>query len=743
VSLLVSWLVFPLAFALLALGCGLLVEAAAVVRLPFALLLPVGFAWIVCAAELATMFETTASFAAPAVVASAVVGAVLSPSRLRLQGWPLAAAGVAYAAYAAPTLLSGRATFAGYIKLDDTATYLAMLDRVMTHGRSLAGLAPSTYEATLATSLDYGYPVGSIVPLGVMHELLGTDAAWLWQPYVACLGALLACALYALAAALVPSRPLRAVGAALAAMPAVLFGFSLWGGVKEIGAAALIATAAALLPVVTRGTTRAVIPLATVAAALLGVLSLGGAVWLAALLIAAGALLLVRDPGVLAAGAFVVIAGVLSIPPVVAAIEWLPRSRGFTRSDELGNLIGPLNWLQVFGIWPVGDFRRSPGDLAPVYVLIAVCGAAAMAGLLWAIARRRWEIVAYAATVAIGAFAIVVAGSPWVGAKAIATAAPAVLLLALVACSGLAATGRRVEAGVIGLAIAGGVLWSNVLAYRDVWLAPRARLAELEAIGKEYAGQGPALMTEYEPYGVRHFLRRLDAEGTSELRRSLVALRSGSPLAPQTYADIDRFRLSDLLRYRTLVLRRSPVASRPPSAYVLVRRGHWYDVWRRDHGVRVLAHLPLGSELDPAGVAICSAVTQLARTPGASRLRAVTRAPVTVATTRTVELPEGDSYRIWVGGTFLGRVQLQLDDRTVASARHQLQWPGQFIPLTRLHLAAGPHQVDVRSTGGPTPPFPLGPVVVARQEDTRLVEVDPAHAHRLCGRRFDWIEALG
>ena len=50
-------------------------------------------------------------------------------------------------------MLSGSATFAGYIKLDDTATYLAMLDRVMQHGYAVAGLAPSTYEAKLRNAL--------------------------------------------------------------------------------------------------------------------------------------------------------------------------------------------------------------------------------------------------------------------------------------------------------------------------------------------------------------------------------------------------------------------------------------------------------------------------------------------------------------------------------------------------------------------------------------------------------------
>ena len=42
-------------------------------------------------------------------------------------------------------------------------------------------------------------------------------------------------------------------------------------------------------------------------------------------------------------------------------------------------------------------------------------------------------------------------------------------------------------------AIAAGVLWSNALAYANVWLAPRSQLAELETIGKTFAGDGPTL----------------------------------------------------------------------------------------------------------------------------------------------------------------------------------------------------------------------------------------------------------
>ena len=146
--------------------------------------------------------------------------------------------------------------------------------------------------------------------------------------------------------------------------------------------------------------------------------------------------------------------------------------------------------------------------------------------------------------------------------------------------------GRRVEAAVAAVAITGGVLWSNALAYHEVSLAPRGQLHELETIGRDFAGQGPALMTSYEPYGARHFLRRSDPEGASELRRRFVSLRDGSELDKGESADIDRFRLDGILDYRTLVLRRGPAASRPPSVYRLVRSGRYYEVWQRPESGR-------------------------------------------------------------------------------------------------------------------------------------------------------------
>ena len=289
-----------------------------------------------------------------------------------MDGWLVATGVAVYAVFAAPTVLTGRAAFLGYIKLDDTATYLAMLDRAGHHGYDATGLGPSTYEALLESAYVIGYPLGAVLPLDTGRALVSEDLAWLWQPYVAFLALLIGLSLYGLVSEVVRSRPLRAVVAVVGSQAALVYGYSLWGGVKELFTAATVATLAALVPITVRQTRlRAVLPIAAASAAVLSALSLGGAVWLAPnrrrrrhsspclartafadgpygyLAFAAATALLWR-------------ARLLSI-----AGRWLSHSGDFTSSDEYGNLIQRLNRLQVFGIWPNGDFRTPPSSLDP------------------------------------------------------------------------------------------------------------------------------------------------------------------------------------------------------------------------------------------------------------------------------------------------------------------------------------------------------------------------------------------
>src|SRR5437588_1083568 len=304
-SLLLAWLVFPLVLLVLAIGCGLLVERLGGAAIDGALLAPIGFAAVIVIAGLFTTTSAPAPFAARACVAAAIAGLVAGRTRLgRPCGWAAVAALGVFLAYAAPVLFSGKATFAGYIKLDDTATWAAMTDRLMTNGRSIGGLAPSTYQATLNFSLGQGYPVGSLLPWGVGRVLVGQDLLWVVQPYLAFCAAMLALTIWWLVRGLI-RLPWAAAGAAfVAAQPALLFGYSLWGGVKELSGAACIAVAAAVVPTAVASPSRArrVLPLAVAAAATLSVFSLGAVIWLAAALAGGLALLAASRPPLRAAG---------------------------------------------------------------------------------------------------------------------------------------------------------------------------------------------------------------------------------------------------------------------------------------------------------------------------------------------------------------------------------------------------------------------------------------------------------
>jgi hypothetical protein len=669
VTLVFCWLVFPALLGALSLGCGFLVERIARTRLPFELILPTGFAAIVGVTLFATLTPATAPLALPAVLALGVVGlaAALPPSLQRINPWAVVSAAGVFAVFAAPVVLSGDATFAGYVKLDDTATFLAIIDRALEHGRSLDGLAPSSYEAALDVNPPF-YPLGSLLPLGIGAKLVGQDAAWVFQPYLAFLAALLGLGLYRLSGLVLVSRPARAAAAFLAAQAALLYGYSLWGGVKELAAAALVALAAALTSEVfkARHSLLSLLPLGVVAAGLVGILSIGALVWLAPLVGVVAVSLLRQRTGLrplvlLAAGA------ALLLPSLVVGRLMLGEGvLSSIRDDaELGNLVAALSPLQVLGVWPVGDFRFRPERMDVTYVLIALIALAAVAGLLIAIARRAWELPLYAGAVLGAAVLYSFMASPWIEAKAFAIASPAVVLLAALGALTLF-TARRVEGAVAVGVIALGVGWSNVLAYGDVTLAPRDQLAELEAIGERFAAQGPALMTEYQPYGVRHFLRKLDAEGASELRRRPIPLRNGTLVPKGGFADLAAFRPEAVLTYRTLVLRRTPVGSRPPAPYALVWQQRFYEVWQRPESIAVSA-----SESRPCAP------------------------PLTVSGT-TVSVPKTGRYELWIGGSVRGELTALVDGGPAGHVRHQLNNAEQYTSLGPVRLTAGTHSLTSR-----------------------------------------------
>jgi hypothetical protein len=780
-----SWIVFPLVLWLICHGCGLLVRAVARFEISGVLLAPIGFAVLILIGEFAAIEPFTAQLAAPAAVAAGLAGFLVSRPLLP-SGWDrwaaVAVLGV-FAVYAAPIVLSGHPTFAGYIKLDDTATWLALTDRIAEHGRDIGGLAPSTYERTLFFNLANGYPIGAFAPLAIGSSLLGRDPLWLFQPYMAFMGLMLALCLYGLARPLVPSRALRAVVAFLAAQPAILFGYYLWGGVKEMVSAMLLALLAALAPSALEGwrSWRMAFPAGIVAASMLGLLGAPGAIWLLPMLaVAAGAGIALqgRRRTLIAVAVLLGIVAVTSLPWLIDG-GLLPRdSSALADSRTLGNLLGPLNLWQAWGIWPVGDFRLAPSDSLVTGVLIAVAVAAALAGLAFIARKRALAPAIFVTSLVLGGAILLAVGGPWIDGKALATVSPALLFAATLGAAVLITRGLRTEGGIALAAIALGVLWSNTLAYSDVWLAPFDRLSELESIGTRIAGQGPTLMTDYEPYGVRHLLRDADPEGAAELRWRRVPLRDGKVLHEGQFADIDQFALGGLLEYRTLVLRRSPVASRPPLPFHLVEQSRYWEVWQQDGSDPPLDHLPAQSDPNPTAVLPCGAITALAADRGAGGLVVSVRPdPIVIplsslslpdgwrtdgrgsavaypdrpgTATGTFEVPRDAEYGIWIGGSDHGEVEAQVDGRYAGGETRVLDHVGQYRELGRVRLRSGTHRVALSyddgglAPGGGVSASALGPLAVspATAAQSRLLTVPTSNAASLCGRRLDWVEAV-
>jgi hypothetical protein len=769
VTLAAAWILFPALLLLLATGAGLLLDRIAGRRVPGALIPALGMAVIIVGCHFLTLAEWTAGLIVPLAVFLALLGGLLGARRLvtQLDPWAVAVGLGTFAAFAAPIVLSGEATFAGYIKLDDTATWLALTDRLMDAGRSLDGLNPSTYEATLDFNLGDGYPIGVFIPLGVASDLSGEDVAWTIQPYMAALAALLALALWQIAGTLLQSRPMRALVAFVGSQAALLYGYYLWGGVKELAAAALIASAIPLatFAVRRRGSPRSVVPLVVVAAALIATLSGGGGLWLLAA--GAGALvLLALGHGLPAAarGAAWTLGLVcaMSLPVLLGGGLLPPTAAPLTSGEATGNLFGSLDPAQVAGIWPSGDFRLTANPQGATYFLIAVVAAVAIGSLALAWRRRAWELPLYVGGSLLACLAICALGSPWIDGKALATASPAIPFAAGLGGAALYASGLRLEGAVLLTAVVAGVLWSNVLQYREVNLAPRDQLAELEEIGNAIGGEGPTLITEYQPYGARHFLRDADPESASELRRHLVPLTNGEALPKGESADTDSFDLESLLGYRSLVLRRAPAQSRPPSPFELAWRGEFYEVWQRSETghLPVLSHLGLGGESDPVDVPECADVRRLAtRAPRGATLNAAAGSAPAVATPARpgehsfrVHVPRAGDYEVWLEGSVRSRVSLHVDGRPADEVRHQLNNRGLFVRLGAVRLRPGRHELGLHFAGADLRPGTAGHtrsiesllLTDSDPSEARVVELPAAEGERrLCGRRWDWIELVG
>lgn len=784
---LLCWLVAPAGLLLATVGLSLLVERPCNLSLPWTVRPALGLAVAIVLAQFGTATAFTAKLTLAAILVLAVAGLLIGRSApgSRPSRSEVAVGLIVFALFALPFLVIGEATWAGFIKLDDTATWMAITDHVFEHGRGLGDLPASTHHQVIVDYLGGTYPIGGFVPAALMSKINGADVAFTMQASMAFAAAALGLTLFELARRLVRGVGLAAAIAILASLSSLLLGYYYWGGVKELVVAALLPLGPLLAGCAAQARWRRGwwAPLGVAIAAMLCVLGSGGAVWVVPLLLPAliGA---ARERGLGGAVRLVLPAlawtAVLVLPVAFGPTGIFdPLNGGINESAGLGNLYAPLDRLQVAGIWPSIDFRTGPHLRPAVIALAALC--LAISAVTLALVARRGQrdglpLVGYVGGGLLGAAVIAHFGSPWVDAKAMASISPAILLAALVGVARLGQrTGFRIESVVVGGLVAGTVLWSAFLAYQGVWFAPRGPNVELEKIGQAFAGEGPALSTEVSIYGPRHFLRKLDAQGASDRRTQAVILRGGGEPAKGQAIDLDEIEPSSLDPYNLIVTRRSPAASRPPANWELARSGTYYDVWKRSETAgTLLEHLPLGTSLDAGDIPACAEVQRLAELAAGGRLvaaRAGTPIAVEFSTARRpagwttptpytvspsgfgtlgqwIETPGGEDD-LWLGGTVFGGVELRIDDEVVASERGVVENVGAVDPVGTTRLTPGRHWLELEYSdadlwpGSASRPFEIGPLLLEApaKPDLGTVTVQSGQYRQLCGERWDWIEA--
>jgi hypothetical protein len=714
-----AWLLLPVLLAVISLGWGLLIERAAGTRASGYLLVPVGLAAVMVVARAAMALDATAELATPAVCLGAVVGLALGHARLRafhVDRWAAGAALGVFAVYAAPIVLSGSATFAGYTILGDTAIHFALVDRIASHGTDLAGLPPSSYRTSLESYFASGYPLGAHAGLAAVRPLAFVDVAWAFQPFLAFVAAALTLSIAGLLQSLVRSAWRRAAVAALAAQPALVYGYAMQGSIKEIVTLWIVPLLAALVASLVaspdRVGVRQTLPLAVAGAAAVAAIGVAAGVWLGPMLLVALFLIATRRPraprqtGVLAAG-FAAVLVVLSLPTLLDLGDYLEVTKDvITGPQEIGNLLRPLDVLQVFGIWFNGDYRLPPeagpgiDKVETTFALIGLAAAAGVLGLLWLVRRRALGPLLFVGTSLIALWYVTRTGSPWADGKALAIASPAVLLTAALGPLALEARNARLEALALACVLAAGVLVSNAFVYHEVSLAPTDRLEELADLGDRTAGRGPVLYTEFEEFA-KHFLRDSQPVGASEgfkVAGLTPHTRDGGEPAFGYPVEMRELRPADVERFAALVLRRAPTGGSPPPGFQLDWRGRYYELWTKGGGSRPVEPTRPAAEFDTAKAALPAGWAVKVDDP----TLVVTKGPGTVKGRLT--LRRTGPYRVWLRGSFGREVSVWIDGRRVGAVKDELAQPGNWIALGIENLEAGAHDIELVRGGGDLAP---------------------------------------
>jgi hypothetical protein len=686
-----------------------------------------------------------------AVTAAVVVGVALigcffvfgrtsAPAGTFRVGAVLALLGAALVA-AIPFLTSGRVGILGQgLVNDDMASHLLFTEWISSH----AGPTPDLIKD--------GYPLG---PHAIVAATAKVSGASLIEGFAGLTGAIAALLGVTAYGALPGVRGwLRVPAAILAASPYLAAAYLAQGAFKEpLLGLALLGFALALPPLRPLwsgdgGSASAVIPLGVIAAGTIYNYSFPGLAWLLAavliwmLVIAfrerdrargliAGLRLRERLRG--ARSALLVGIGI----PVVAALPEIFRLASFSSFKAFnpsgtgptvgfGNLRQPLNPLEAFGVWPSGEFRITPANSTTPEIAFYLGGLLALAAFAWglsrALARREAALPSAFAGATLVYLAALALGTPYTQAKALAIAAPLIMLIAL---RGLLAadplegedaeqapwwpprfTRPLVAVGVplLLLAFAAAAAFSTLLPLRQSAVGPDYHLQEMRQMRPILDGQNVLFLgrdnfVSWELIGSEVYApitNHYDVEETHSLYR-------GTTLNAKF--DWDNVPVSVMNKFNWVITSSAAMQSQAPVGFTPRLRTHDFILWHRDHPVG--QRRTLFEPLNPGAPLDCTdpAEAKLAHVNGD-------------ATAFTVQPVIG---RIWHPSPALTQSKPAQQRLYLTPGRWDLSI--QYASTQPLHVTASggalaqPFAATLRTNllfRGPSPYYPVGTVDVKR-----------------------------
>jgi hypothetical protein len=604
------------------------------------------------------------------------------------------------------------------------------------------------------------YPVGPHAVVAQISQCLGLDLQGVFSGMTIAGPVLAAITFYGVLDGL--PRPARLLASVAAALPYLMAGYMGEGSFKEpLLVALLIGIVAALRELRTTTSTSVLrlTPLAVLAGGVLSVYAIPGLGW-------AGLTVVFTIAGVAALSGFKDLprrawaqARMLA-PPVIAGavvvlillIPQAPRLHHFWQfmrstgtgtgidATGLGNLPGPLDFLEGTGVWLSADFRYPPATQTLSTIFAVILLIAAVAGAVRLLQRREPELVAVAlACLVVWAWSDRTQ-SPYATAKALVILSPFLVVLAAV---GLMQWRPRVLVPRVALAGVTAALFailgvSTVLALRFMPVGPLTHEQQLATLRPLVKGKA-VLYLGNDEFG-SWYLR-----GARVLQPGFGGLPSRPEKAPAYLqnTDFDTTYVGSLDQVDYVVGTTDPSGSQPPPNFRLVKTSGPFGLWHRT-GLGKLRGTLSNEHGQPGQVFDCQSAEGRAVLSGGGTA-GIRTPPVYVSVPplhagQAVSVPATLKPGRWdIGFAYMWRDGVRVTAPGVQSTLPAtLDRQAQFYPAGRTTIKrSGPTLIRIEAQkprwNSPTVMFASGYLAMTPVGTERTVPIRQA-----CGKYLDW-----